>query len=289
VGLSELVSVIITTYNRENALDAVLRGLGRQTDRNFEIIVADDGSGAATRDLVEQRLATMSIPVSYAWQEDRGFRAGEARNRGIVMSRGTYCIFLDGDCIPRPSFIAQHRRLAEAGWFVTGNRVLLSQELSQSILDDGNEAELWGLPMWIGLRRQGKVNRLAPLLPLRLGPLRKLRPGSWRGARSCNLGVWRQDLEHINGFDTSYSGWGLEDSDLLIRLLHAGRRRKDGTFATGVLHLWHPDNDRSHLAENQRRLDATQKDNRVRATAGLSALAGIASSDAVRQRMGGHG
>jgi glycosyltransferase involved in cell wall biosynthesis len=272
--VAELISVILTTYNRENALDAVLRGLARQSDRAFEIIVADDGSGPATRELVERRAAAIDVPVKHIWQEDRGFRLGEARNRGILASRGTYCVILDADCIPRPNFIAVHRRLAEPGWFVTGNRVLLSRELTERVLGDASEVEHWSLQAWIGWRGRGGINRLAPLLPLPLGPLRKLRPTAWRGARACNLAVWRRDLDRVDGFDATYTGWGLEDSDLLIRLLHAGVRRKDGNFATGVLHLWHPENDRSSLPANQRRLDAIERADRVQAIAGLSTLAG---------------
>jgi glycosyltransferase involved in cell wall biosynthesis len=265
------ISVIVTTYNREPALDAVLRALARQTDRKFEIIVADDGSGPATRHLIERRAAGGEPRIAHVWQEDRGFRAGEARNRAIRASGGAYCIFLDGDCIPRPDFIAVHRALAEPGWFVTGNRVLLSRTLTERVLAEPAEPEVWTLARWLGLRLRGDLNRVAPLVPLPLGPLRKLRPRAWRGARSCNLGVWRSDLDRVDGFDTRYCGWGLEDSDLLIRLLHAGGRRKDGNFATGVLHLWHPENDRSLLPENQRRLDEVERIERLRAVAGLSA------------------
>jgi glycosyltransferase involved in cell wall biosynthesis len=268
-----LISVILTTYQREDALAAVLRGLAGQTDRAFEIIVADDGSGPRTRALVKRRATDVGVRLEHVWQEDRGFRAGEARNRGILASQGDYCIFLDGDCIPRANFVAVHRRLAEPGWFVTGNRVLISRELTEEVLAQASDAEHWGLRDWVAFRCRGKVNRLVPLLPLPLGPLRKLRPLAWRGARSCNLAVWRSDLDRVDGFDAAYSGWGLEDSDLLIRLLRAGVRRKDGNFATGVLHLWHPENDRSSMPENQRRLDAIKQADRVRATAGLSALA----------------
>jgi glycosyltransferase involved in cell wall biosynthesis len=268
----ELISVILTTYKREDALEAVLRGLARQSDRGFEIIVADDGSGPATREFVERRARSLDIPLKHVWQEDRGFRAGEARNRGILASCGAYCIFLDADCIPRPHFISVHRRLAEPGWFVTGNRVLMSRALTERILAEASEVELWGAKDWIALRGQGKINRLAPLLPLPLGPLRKLRPKAWRGARTCNLAVWRRDLDRVDGFDATYAGWGLEDSDLLIRLLRTGVRRKDGNFATGVLHLWHPENDRSGLPDNQRRLDAIEQADRVQAIAGLSRL-----------------
>ena len=270
--MSDLISVILTTYQREDALDAVLRALAGQTDRAFEVIVADDGSGPPTRAVVERRAAQSNIPIKHVWQEDRGFRLAEIRNRAIRASVGTYCIILDGDCIPRPNFIAVHRRLAEPGWFVTGNRVLMARELTERVLAQASEAERYRLQEWIALRRRGRINRLAPLLSLPLGPLRRLRSRAWRGARACNLAVWRRDLEQVDGFDASYNGWGLEDSDLLIRLLRTGIRRKDGNFATGVLHLWHPENDRSLLADNQRRLDAIAAADRVRAIVGLSAL-----------------
>ena len=112
-------------------------------------------------------------------------------------------------------------------------------------------------------RLRGGVNRLAAVLRLPLGPLRKLGPGRWRGARSCNLAVWRADLERVDGFDASFSGWGREDSDLLIRLLHGGLRRKDGRFATGVIHLWHRGADRAQLAANDARLAAVLHSDRI--------------------------
>src|SRR5580704_18220268 len=129
--MAEPISVIVTTYNREDALDAVLRSLSRQTDGEFEIVVADDGSRPETARLVEAWTARMRVPIKHVWHEDRGFRLAEIRNRAIRAGTGSYCIFLDGDCIARPDFVAAHRRLAEPGYFVTGNRVLLSARLSE--------------------------------------------------------------------------------------------------------------------------------------------------------------
>jgi glycosyltransferase involved in cell wall biosynthesis len=278
----ELISVIVTTYNREDALEAVLSALLHQTDRSFEVVVADDGSGPTTAALVQRWQPRLGVPLAHVWQVDWGFRAAEIRNRAILAARGDYCVFLDGDCIARPDFIAAHRQLAEPGWFVTGNRVLLSAELTATVLRDGLRPQAWRLSEWIDQRRRGGVNRLAAVLPLPLGPLRKLRPGKWLGARSCNLAVWRADLDRIDGFDASFSGWGREDSDLLVRLIHAGVRRKDGRFATGVIHLWHPEEDRTQLGANQARLDTVLRSDRVRAQAGISALAGRAPDDQAR-------
>ena len=268
--MTELISIVVTTYNREDALDAVLRSLAGQDDRGFEVLVADDGSGPATAALVERWKPRLGVRLAHVWHEHRGFRAGEIRNRAIRESRGGYVVFLDGDCLARPDFVGTHRRLAEPGWFVTGNRALLTQPLTSAVLDQKLEPEHWGAARWLGQRIGGGLNRLAPVLRLPLGPLRKTRPQAWQGARSCNLAVWRTDLDRVDGFDASFSGWGKEDSDLLVRLLHAGVRRKDGAFATGVLHLWHPDADRSRLADNERRLAHVIESRRVRAEQGIA-------------------
>jgi glycosyltransferase involved in cell wall biosynthesis len=268
--VNDLISVIVSTYNREDALDAVLRALSRQTDRQFEIIVADDGSGPATAGVVRAWAAKTSVPVRHVWHEDRGFRLADIRNRGIVASAGAYIVFLDGDCIARPGFVAAHRRLAEPGWFVTGTRILLSSELTSRVLKQGLEPESWGLPHWLVRRARREVNRVTPLMALPLGVLRKATAARWRGARGSNMAFWRADLEKVDGFDTWFQGWGREDSDIFIRLIRAGVGRKDGRYATGVLHLWHHEADRSGLAENERQLDEVLRADRITARRGLS-------------------
>jgi glycosyltransferase involved in cell wall biosynthesis len=148
----ELISIIVTTYNREDALAAVLSALSRQADRNFEVVVADDGSGPATAALIESWKPRLGVPLTHVWQVDWGFRAAEIRNRAVLGAGGDYCVFLDGDCIARPDFVAAHRRLAEPGWFVTGNRVLLSPALTAAVLRDRLQPQAWGFTEWIGQR-----------------------------------------------------------------------------------------------------------------------------------------
>ena len=288
--MADLISVIVTTFDRPDALDAVLRSLARQCDRGFEVVVADDGSGPATAALIENWRPRIGVPLQNVWQEQRGFRAAEIRNRAIRVSDGAYCVFLDGDCLVRPDFVATHRRLAESGWFVTGNRGLMTASLTDTVLGEQLEVETWGAADWIGQRWKGGLNRLAPVLRLPLGPLRKMRPLAWEGARSCNLAVWRTDLDRVDGFDAAFSGWGKEDSDLLVRLLNAGVRRKDGVCATGVLHLWHPAADRSQLADNEQRLAEVIAARRVRAGRGISNLERDSGSAAIRtDKLGARG
>ena len=278
--MADLISVIVATYNRADALGAVLRSLTRQTDRDFEVLVADDGSDVATARVVTEWAARMPIPLKHVWHPDRGFRLAAIRNRAIRVSTGSYCIFLDGDCIARRDFVAAHRRLAEPGWFVTGNRILLSRELTERILVEGLEPEQWGFANWITQRALRNVNRFAPLLDLELHGLRKLHSRRWRGARGSNMAFWRSDLDKVDGFDSNFSGWGREDSDIFVRLIRSGVLRKDGRFATGVLHLWHPETDRSRLAENEKQLTDLLEGNRVRARQGLSRL--IEQTDAAK-------
>lgn len=267
----DLISVIVTTYNREDALVAALRGLARQTDPKFEVIVADDGSPPSTACAVAAWRPKFER-LAHVWHEHKGFRAAEIRNRAILESLGEICIFLDGDCIPRPNFVAAHRRLAEPGWFVAGNRVLLSRELTKRIVGAQLEPELWSFWQWAARRLHGEINRLKPLLSVPLGPMRRFTGGAWKSIRSANLAIRRSDLARVDGFDAAFSGWGREDSDIVVRLMRIGVRRKDGRFATAVLHLWHPENDRSRLSENDRLLTDSMQVPRIRANIGLSAL-----------------
>jgi glycosyltransferase involved in cell wall biosynthesis len=275
--VAELISVIVTTYNRDDALEAVLRSLARQSDRDFEVVVADDGSKPATAERVAAWKGKIGQRLEHVWHEDRGFRAAEIRNRAILASHGAYVIFLDGDCIARPDFVATHRRLADPGWFVTGNRILFSSELTAKVLREKLAPERWSLARFVAQRLRGGINRISALLRLPLGPLRRLRQKAWRGARSANLAVWRSDLTRVDGFDADYSGWGKEDSDIIVRLLRAGVRRKDGVFATGVLHLWHPEAERDRLAENERKLSDIIASDEIRAHRGLSAIKAAAA------------
>ena len=257
------IAVIVTTYNRPDALAAVLAGYQAQRDAEFELLVADDGSTGDTRRVVGEFTARVNFSVTHVWQEDQGFRAAAIRNRALAATHADYVIFSDGDCVPAPRFVAQHRRLAERGWFVAGNRVLLSAGLTGRALRDRLPIHAWTFGAWWLAWARRDINRWLPLVILPDGAFRKSAPQRWAGVKTCNLAAWRDDLLRVNGLDETYSGWGLEDSDLVIRLMHAGIRHKSARFAAPVFHLWHAENDRSRLAENQRRLDALIDSKRV--------------------------
>lgn len=263
------VALIITTYNRPDALSVVLDGYGAQDTADFELIVADDGSGDDTRSVITRYAQNARFPVRHVWQEDRGFRAAAIRNRALATTSAEYVIFTDGDCVPPRWFVSRHAALAEPGYFLSGSRILLSRRFTARVLSQRIPIQDWGNGRWIAAWLARNVNRALPLLSLPDGNFRKRNPQRWEGVKTCNFSAWRADLVRANGFDESYSGWGLEDSDLVIRLLHAGVRHKSARFATPVFHLWHQENDRSRLEENQRYLDALQASARVEACLGL--------------------
>ena len=263
-------AVIVTTYNRPDALAAVLEGYCAQQDLAFELVIADDGSTADTRAVIERYAARAPFSLRQVWQEDRGFRAAAVRNRALAATNADYIIFTDGDCVPARDFVHCHRRLAEPGYFLAGNRVLLGERCTARTLRERLLLHEWTMAQWSAARLRRDINRLLPLLRLPDGAFRRRAPQRWQGVKTCNFSAWRADLLRVNGFDEAYAGrWGLEDSDLAIRLLHAGVRHKDARFGACVFHLWHHEADRGGFDENRRLLDALLASSRFHAQLGV--------------------
>jgi glycosyltransferase involved in cell wall biosynthesis len=250
MNASQLVSVVITTYNRSDALLAVLAGLARQTDRNFEVLVADDGSRAEHRSAILNAPLARALRATHIWHPDVGFTASRVRNRGVAASRGEYIVFLDGDCVPEVDFIARHKLLAQPGFFVNGSRVLLSSEFTTQVLSGAEQISGRSMWYWVLQRALGNASKLTGLLRLPDMPWRNKKAFSWKGIRSCNLGCWRTDFECVNGFDESFVGWGHEDADFVLRLHNSGIIRKNGFCATEVFHLWHKEAARNQESHN---------------------------------------
>ena len=268
------LSIIVSTYNRVDALDAVLAGLAAQRGlaaADWEVIVADDGSRQETADQVRSWQSRFPCDLLHVWHEDAGFRLAAIRNRSAAQARGEYLVFMDGDCIPFPDFAREHLRLAQAGCFVAGNRVLLSREFTAQLLAGKDRAApaFWSPLRWLAARWKEQANRALPWLRLELNGMRLKRAGRWQVLKGCNIGVWRSDYSVVNGFDETFSGWGHEDSGFAVRMIRAGLKLKDGRFAVPVLHLWHQENDRQNQPENWARLEATLQGTAIRALQGV--------------------
>lgn len=256
------LSLIISTYNRPDTLELVLTSIKRQhldsgvVADDIEVLVADDGSREDTAGLVADFQQNFPFKLLHVWHEDNGFRLAAIRNLAVSKSSGDYLVFIDGDCLLAKDFIINQFRLAEAGYFVGGNRVLIGQKYTEYALSN-KSVDIAGTCVFKSIwdRITGKTNKWLPALRLKLdASWRKKNAENWRRPKGCNMALWRKDYMQINGFDESFSGWGHEDADFLVRLLHAGIRIKDGRFALPVYHLWHKMNDRSQETENKRRL-----------------------------------
>lgn len=265
---------VVLTYNRSDALLAVLRGLAPQCGAGDVVVVADDGSRPDHVQALRQGLPRMACPVLHVWHPDTGFTAARARNLGALHAGCDYIVFMDGDCVPNTRFVRMHAALSAPGHFVNGSRVLLSQDLSGKVTSGAVDLASLQPADWLRLRLSGDVNKLTHLLRWPGAPGRVEPRFHWKGIRSCNFGVWYRDLEAVNGFDESFQGWGHEDADLVLRLHRLGHLRKNGFLATEVFHLWHPDNSRAGEASNRQKVAQRMEGGLVRAQTGLAEAAG---------------
>lgn len=279
--MSMTISFVVLTYNRVDALIAVLNALAIQCDARHEIVIADDGSNLLAIESLRRQLPAFRCKVTHVWHPDRGFTASRARNLGALSSTGEYLVFLDGDCVPNPRFVEAHTFLAEKGCFVNGNRVLLSENLSGQVTSANINLAEASMVKWIYWRVRGDVNKLAHLVYWPHAPGRKQFKFQWKKIRSCNFAVWKSDFLSVNGFDESFEGWGHEDADLVLRLHHWGLSRVNGFLGTEVYHLWHRQNSRISEGENHQRVVERIQTGIVCATKGVQDSL-IASDSLVR-------
>jgi glycosyltransferase involved in cell wall biosynthesis len=226
-----MISLIISTYNKPEYLFQCLKSITELKDLPDEIIVADDGSGKETTQVIEQFRSQLSVPLIHARQEDEGYRLARSRNNGLIKSLGDYLIFIDDDLILHPRFITDHRRYAEEGYFYCGTRVRLGPTITAAIMKNHrNIVSFWESDI------QSRLNALRiPFLHTFItGP-----SYTYKRLRGCHMAFWKADLININGFDERYTSWGREDSDIAMRMMHSGVRRINLKWAALCYHLYH--------------------------------------------------
>ncbi len=271
MGSVPRASVIVTTFNRPDALRAVLEGLAAQSCRDFECIVADDGSGPETRAAVDAMQSRFDAGrLKHVWQEHMGFRAAAIRNRAIEASAGEWVICLDGDCVPRARFIDGHLRVARPDAITRGSRVLCNEGMTRNALASAAALHTLSDAELRQRHSSGDINRIDAAAGGWRDALRSLtgslRLEGWKSVRTCNMLAPRSAIDAVGGFDERYEGWGYEDSDLVIRLIRRGLHIRRGPADTAVLHLWHPDNPRDNASRNRALLEETLRARRARAT-----------------------
>ena len=244
------LSVIVATYEWPAALDVVLRALSEQEGARFDVVIADDGSGEETAEVVGHWRSRFEL--EHVWQLNDRFRKARLLNQAALAARGDYLVFLDGDCLPRVGYADAIRRAALSGWFVASKRLHLSPQFSERIVAGSLEVWRWSSLRWaVSAPRElvtsthRQANRPGVLFPLR----DRGRPWRPRGTGfrppyngyGYTFGVLRSDLERVNGFDMRFGGWDGEDVDIAERLLAVGLSCGWPGPAASVFHLWHAD------------------------------------------------
>ncbi len=239
-------SVIVTVYNDTRWLEMILTALSIQSVGEFEVIIADDGSGKEMRALIDEAKKRFHFPIKHVWHEDLGWRKNIILNRAIEASESDYLIFLDGDCVPHHKFIEEHLRWREARRILAGRRVQLTAKLSEEISAEKIakgwlRRQTWKL-LWAGIRGEERFaeNVVRISSPL----LRHFIKDKDRGLLGCNFSLWRKDIMEVNGFDERYLHCAVgEDTDLELRMRNAGIRVLTKKHQLTVYHKKHKQQD----------------------------------------------
>ena len=233
------VSVVISTYNSPEWLEKVLWGYECQSYKGFELVIADDGSGEATRDIIDHFKDRSSLDIIHVWHEDRGFQKSEILNKAIQAATTDYLIFSDGDCIPRKDFVAVHVKNAAPGYFLSGGYFMLPIETSHAItkkdIQSGNAFKV----SW--LKENGLEGTYKTLKLTSRGSLQKFlnfvtpTKATWNGHNSSG---WKKDLLGVNGFNEQMQ-YGGQDRELGERLINKGIKGKQIRYSAVCIHLEH--------------------------------------------------
>jgi glycosyltransferase involved in cell wall biosynthesis len=233
------ISVIISTYNHPEWLEKVLWGYEAQTYKNFEIVIADDGSAAETKNLIEKFQNQGILSITHVWHEDNGFQKSEILNKAILASKADYLLFSDGDCIPKNNFVEVHQNNKKSGYFISGGYFMLPMHTSKAIKKENIHNQEVFQKDWLyanGVAKTFKMNKLSSS-----GFFEKFMnfitptKATWNGHNSSG---WKADIIKVNGFDERMQ-YGGQDRELGERLINLGIKPIQLRYSAIVVHLDH--------------------------------------------------
>ena len=247
-------SLIVSTYNRPDALELCLESILQQTQLPDEIVVADDGSGEPTGQLVQTMQQRSTVPIVHVWQPDDGYQLARIRNRAFAAAKGEYLVQIDGDLVLDKNFILDHLKMSRPGRFVSGSRTMMDSVLTEKLLSgEIKPAAILRYPEHLS-----KKHNAVRSWPLRvLSYFVQRRSTNYRYVLGCNMAFWKKDLLKVNGYNESFKGWGKEDNELAVRLQNAGCKLRFIKFGAVVYHLHHRVADLSAVPSNEEKLQQT--------------------------------
>ncbi len=238
------ITVIVPTYNRPRALKLSLLSLAKQSVLPHEVMIADDGSGSETRDMVLEMQDQLKrvFPIRHVWHEDRGFRKPKILNETVRQSTGDYLVFIDGDCIAHRHFVRSHVERSGPDAILSGKRVEIGKELTEQLLARGSVLNTFS-PRLVRDAVKGRSRKVEEALMIRNPFLRRMLhrdritdDGVW----GCNFSLTKELFISINGCDEDFLDGSIEDNDLGIRVLNQGKRVRSVRGLAIIFHLWHP-------------------------------------------------
>lgn len=233
------ISIIVSTYNSEAWLEKVLWGFNCQTFTDFEMVIADDGSGPKTKQLISEMGKKVRYPIIHVWQEDDGFQKSRILNKAVKACNAAYIIMTDGDCIPREDFVEVHYINKEQGYFISGGYYMLPMNISQQITKEDIETQNCFNIHWLkekGIPKTFKNNKLTArgFISTLFNTFTPTN-ASWNGHNSSG---WKKDILNVNGFDERMQ-YGGQDRELGERLFNFGLKSKQLRYSAVCVHLDH--------------------------------------------------
>lgn len=272
---SPLLTLIVAVYNRPDILQLIFAALDRQRLTEFEVIIADDGSGKAVKEAIIAAQGTYNYPIFHVWQEDQGWRKNKILNEAIRTSHTDYLVFIDGDCLPARNFLVDHWTEREEKKVLLGRRVEMSERWARWL---SPERIVTGRFEKIGLAElidgaKGRALRLEDGIRIRNCLIRKMLLRDARRILGSNFSIHKKDILEINGFDEMYDGPGHgEDSDIQYRLGLIGVTGKSLRNLAIQFHVYHPSTQISE--KSARRFEEVRKSRDPRCKSGIEKLQG---------------
>lgn len=257
-------SIIISTYNRPDALEVCLDSIRKLNTLPTEVIVGDDGSTEETREVVERFQKKFPVPLKYIWQEDKGFRLAKIRNKCVAIAEGEYIIQIDGDIFLHPDFVSDHLKQARKGAFLKGGRVQLNPEFTERICDERRSRPISLLTSGIEAKRANTIH--SSFFGSCLAPRYRKNRDNVLG---CNMSYFRSDFIAVNGYDEAFRGWGGEDLDISFRFRNLGLNKRYLKFCGLAYHLWHNEASMDSSEENHNRARSNRASGVIKAKIGV--------------------
>jgi glycosyltransferase involved in cell wall biosynthesis len=241
------VSLIIACYNQVDYLEKVFYSLLNQSFKDFEIIVAEDGSSHEMSELVQEFSNRFTYPVVHVTHEDKGFRKTIIVNAAVKQSKADYLIFIDGDCILHHEFILRHYKRKKLNTVLSGRRIMFTEELTKLVSTKIiMEMTVEKLSFWWKYY-PFKERKRGLYLPFIFDLLNLFGKNYW--AFGSNFSIHKSDFIALNGYDESIIGRGMEDINLTERFKLKNYKIRRLTYEAIQYHLFHNSDPVPHSKE----------------------------------------